>query len=134
MILNRSLTDRVHARRDAQETAQDAQWRLLYEAYQEFDAYFLRGVAQSKSSPDVADWLSQLTPVWQLVSALSQSVQDGPKELNILEWMGRTSLELIGQAGLGHSLDPLVENAGKDTFVGALKNYSYVSRSLSIAS
>ncbi|KAI0324489.1 cytochrome P450 [Cubamyces sp. BRFM 1775] len=73
--------------------------------------------------------IKNLTPTFyevshRLVSALSQSVQDGPKELNILEWMGRTSLELIGQAGLGHSLDPLVENAGKDTFVGALKNYS----------
>ena len=62
----------------------------------------------------------------QLVSVLSQIVEDEPKELNLLEWMGRTSLEFIGQAGLGISLDPLVENTGNDAFVGALKNYSYV--------
>ncbi|KAH9896681.1 cytochrome P450 [Cubamyces lactineus] len=73
--------------------------------------------------------IKNLTPTFyevshRLVSALSQIVEDEQKELNLLEWMGRTSLEFIGQAGLGCSLDPLVEESGEDTFVGALKNYS----------
>lgn len=31
-------------------------------------------------------------------------------EVNLLDWMGRTALELIGQGGLGYSFDPLVTN------------------------
>ncbi|KAJ7727343.1 cytochrome P450 [Mycena olivaceomarginata] len=42
-----------------------------------------------------------------LQSAIQSRVQDGPKENNILLWMTRTALELIGQAGLGHSFDSL---------------------------
>ena len=33
-------------------------------------------------------------------------VCDGPKELDMLSWMGRTALELMGQAGLGYSTRP----------------------------
>ena len=38
----------------------------------------------------------------------------------MLGWMGRTALELIGQGGLGHSFDPLVEET-KDKFSEAMK-------------
>jgi hypothetical protein len=30
-------------------------------------------------------------------------VTDGPQEIDIVQWMRQTALELIGQAGLGHS-------------------------------
>ena len=43
----------------------------------------------------------------------------------MLAWMGRTALELIGQAGLGYSFDPLVEESA-DEFAVAVKMLQYV--------
>lgn len=43
----------------------------------------------------------------------------------MLSWMSRTALELIGQAGIGHSFDPLVEDVG-DEYTTAVKNFLYV--------
>ncbi|KAE9397791.1 cytochrome P450 [Gymnopus androsaceus JB14] len=45
----------------------------------------------------------------KLENALKNRLQNGPQiqEVDILSWMGRTALELIGQAGLGYSFDPL---------------------------
>ena len=44
----------------------------------------------------------------------------------MLAWMGRTALELIGQAGLGYSFDPLVADC-MDEFAGAVKSFGYVT-------
>ena len=52
-------------------------------------------------------------------------MKDGPQEIDILHWMGRTALELIGQGGLGTSFDPLVEDV-KNPFAEAIKNLVYV--------
>ena len=41
-------------------------------------------------------------------------------EVDMLNWMGRAALELIGQGGLGYSFDPLVENKEND-FGDAIK-------------
>ncbi|KAJ3002739.1 hypothetical protein NUW54_g5682 [Trametes sanguinea] len=41
----------------------------------------------------------------------------------MLNWMGRTALELIGQAGLGHSFDPLKEDVTPDVYAEAIKAY-----------
>ncbi|KAI0782963.1 cytochrome P450 [Abortiporus biennis] len=46
----------------------------------------------------------------QLRDALRNEVQHGIKELDILNWLGRAALELVGQGGLGYSFDPLVED------------------------
>jgi len=43
----------------------------------------------------------------KLRNALVNEVKDGQRELDVLNWMTRTALELIGQGGLGHSFDPL---------------------------
>lgn len=50
-------------------------------------------------------------------------VEDGPREVNMLDWMGRTALELIGQGGLGYSLDPLTPAAVSNSFGDALKAF-----------
>jgi hypothetical protein len=39
----------------------------------------------------------------------------------MMHWLNRTALELIGQGGLGHSFDPLVEEMRSD-FATAIKN------------
>lgn len=46
-------------------------------------------------------------------------------EIDMLGWMGRTALELIGQGGLGYSFDPLVEER-TDVYGDALKSLVYV--------
>lgn len=53
-------------------------------------------------------------------------MQSGPAEVDMLAWMGRTALELIGQAGLGYSFDPLVADA-PDAFASAIKSFQCVS-------
>lgn len=44
----------------------------------------------------------------------------------MLEWMGRTALEIIGQAGMGHSFDSLTTDDATDPFTRAAKDYLYV--------
>ena len=34
-------------------------------------------------------------------------IADGPQDVDIVEWMRKTALELIGQAGLGYSFGTL---------------------------
>ncbi|KAJ7745984.1 cytochrome P450 [Mycena metata] len=43
-------------------------------------------------------------------AVLESKVQNGPQEVDMLLWMTRCALELVGQAGLGHSFDPLVDD------------------------
>ena len=52
-------------------------------------------------------------------------MKDGPRDLDILGWMGRTALELIGQGGLGYSFDPLISES-RDEFAEAIKSFVYV--------
>ncbi|KAH8101251.1 cytochrome P450 [Cristinia sonorae] len=59
--------------------------------------------------------MRNITPVfyqvaYRLRDAIAAEVNDSPKEVDILNWMGRAALELIGQGGLGHSFDRLTEN------------------------
>ncbi|EJF63643.1 cytochrome P450 [Dichomitus squalens LYAD-421 SS1] len=46
----------------------------------------------------------------------------GGVELDMLSWSGRTTLEVLGQAGLGHSFDPLTEDR-PDEFADAVKDF-----------
>ena len=62
----------------------------------------------------------------QLRSAIETSVDNGPANIDMIDWMGRTALELIGQAGLGYSFDPLVADS-MDEFAGAVKSFGYVT-------
>ncbi|KAK7045350.1 hypothetical protein VNI00_007599 [Paramarasmius palmivorus] len=52
---------------------------------------------------------------------LVRKVQDGPKEVDVSSWMGRTALELIGQSGLGYSFDDLEDQIRHDPFAHAIK-------------
>ncbi|KAJ4474889.1 cytochrome P450 [Lentinula aciculospora] len=60
--------------------------------------------------------MREMTPTFfeishKLNSALKDRLQRGPsmQEVDILSWMGRTALEIIGQAGLGCSFDSLTD-------------------------
>ncbi|KAJ3559691.1 hypothetical protein NM688_g188 [Phlebia brevispora] len=57
--------------------------------------------------------MRSMTPIFyntahRLRDAISAHSDAQGKEIDILNWMGRTALELIGQGGLGYSFDPLV--------------------------
>ncbi|KAJ6544798.1 cytochrome P450 [Mycena vulgaris] len=59
--------------------------------------------------------LRQMVPIFfdvgkRLRAALEFKVQEGPQEVNMLLWISRTALELVGQAGLGHSFDTLTDD------------------------
>ncbi|KAH9945553.1 cytochrome P450 monooxygenase [Amylocystis lapponica] len=58
----------------------------------------------------------------KLRDAITARVCDGPREINMLSWMARTALELIGQGGLGYSLDPLTEDT-EDEYATAAKAF-----------
>ena len=56
---------------------------------------------------------------------MQRVVESGNKdglELDILAWSGRTTLEVLGQAGLGVSFDPLTEDR-PDAFGDAVKDF-----------
>ncbi|KZT66919.1 cytochrome P450 [Daedalea quercina L-15889] len=57
----------------------------------------------------------------KLQLAIATRVKNGQQEIDILDWMGRTALELVGQAGLGWSFDPLVEDTVGENLGTAVK-------------
>ncbi|PPR00377.1 hypothetical protein CVT24_004439, partial [Panaeolus cyanescens] len=57
----------------------------------------------------------------KLETSLDNQIKDGPKEVDMLFWMGRTALELIGQSGFGHSFDDLSEDYNEHCYSSALK-------------
>ncbi|KAI0833271.1 cytochrome P450 [Trametes gibbosa] len=61
-----------------------------------------------------------------LAQAIDKRVSSQPTELDIATWMGRAALEFMGQAGLGYSLDPLIQDK-PDEYAVALKSFSYAN-------
>ncbi|OSD02143.1 cytochrome P450 [Trametes coccinea BRFM310] len=69
--------------------------------------------------------------IHKLHDAIAARVKEGPQQLDVLAWMGRAALELIGQGGLGHSFDPLTQDV-PDEFAASVKAYFSVSSQLSV--
>jgi len=65
--------------------------------------------------------------VHKLRDAMSTQITNGVTELDMLNWMGRTALELIGQGGLGYSFDPLTEDK-ENAYGNALKSLTPVGQ------
>ncbi|KAF8968283.1 cytochrome P450 [Flammula alnicola] len=55
-------------------------------------------------------------------------------QIEVMSWMTRTALELIGQSGLGYSFDPLTEDAVPHPFSEAAKNLVPTASKMRIAS
>lgn len=51
----------------------------------------------------------------------------GTTELDMMVWLSRVSLELIGQAGIGVSFDTLSESSPPNEYMLAAKQLMYVS-------
>ncbi|KAI0697096.1 cytochrome P450 [Cerioporus squamosus] len=61
-----------------------------------------------------ASHMRNLTPVFyevtnKMTSTIADLLRNGPAELDVLTWMSRTALELVGQGGMGYSFDSLNE-------------------------
>ena len=74
--------------------------------------------------------MREMTPIFysiarKLQEAVAARVQGGQAEIDMLDWMGRTALELLGQAGLGWSFDPLVHDKMDSNLGTAVKSIMY---------
>ncbi|KAG5720223.1 Cytochrome P450 4d8 [Termitomyces sp. T112] len=59
----------------------------------------------------------------RILKSLNQPLRPDSVEIDILHWISRAALEIIGQSALGYSFDPLVEGAKPHPF-GAAKEFS----------
>ncbi|KIK62429.1 hypothetical protein GYMLUDRAFT_41869 [Collybiopsis luxurians FD-317 M1] len=59
----------------------------------------------------------------QLENTLSRRVKDGPCELDLLSWMTRAALELIGQSGLGYSFDNMKDDHPEHKYSMIVKEF-----------
>ena len=67
--------------------------------------------------------LQSTSQYWQLRDAVAYNTKAGPQEVDMLEWMSRAALEIIGQGGLGCSIDSLRPDVDSSTpFGNSIKN------------
>ncbi|EKM59451.1 uncharacterized protein PHACADRAFT_249950 [Phanerochaete carnosa HHB-10118-sp] len=71
--------------------------------------------------------MKRMTPIFyrtthRLRIAIASQVGKTSAEMDLLGWLGRLALELIGQGGLGYSFDPLVANTS-NPYGEAIKDY-----------
>ena len=57
--------------------------------------------------------------------AIASRVGKEPQEIDVNGWMARTTLEMLGQAGLGYSFDDFVSDS-TDLYGESLKLFLYV--------
>ncbi|KIK69207.1 hypothetical protein GYMLUDRAFT_35277 [Collybiopsis luxurians FD-317 M1] len=69
----------------------------------------------------------------KLEHALSHRVDKGPKEIDLLGWMARTALELIGQSGFGYSFDNMEDDVPKHKYSIVIKDLVPLFNKLSFA-
>ncbi|KXN82787.1 Cytochrome P450 3A6 [Leucoagaricus sp. SymC.cos] len=58
-----------------------------------------------------------------LRTVLVKKVQEGTQEIDILHWMTRTALELIGQSGMGYSFDSLEDDNDYHPYSRSVKRF-----------
>ncbi|KAI5895540.1 cytochrome P450 [Schizophyllum commune H4-8] len=59
--------------------------------------------------------------IGKLRNTLEEITEDGPREVDVLHWMSRTALELIGRNGLGYSFDSLAVNDPGNPYSSSIK-------------
>ncbi|KAF4617777.1 hypothetical protein D9613_006307 [Agrocybe pediades] len=59
----------------------------------------------------------------KLRGTLLKKVKKGPQEIDVLYWMSRTALELIGQSGIGYSFDDLTEERPPHEYATCYKRF-----------
>ncbi|KAJ3479304.1 hypothetical protein NLI96_g9146 [Meripilus lineatus] len=69
--------------------------------------------------------MRHMTPIFYQVAhrlrgGIGKQVSQSSGDVDVLNWVSRTALELVGQGGMGYSFDPLVEDA-KNVFGDSIK-------------
>jgi cytochrome P450 len=72
--------------------------------------------------------MREIVPVFhgvtrKLRDTLTEIVQNGPKEVDLLKWSTRAAVELIGQGGLGWSFDNLDVKSDIHPYPKTIKNF-----------
>ncbi|KIJ63847.1 hypothetical protein HYDPIDRAFT_29197 [Hydnomerulius pinastri MD-312] len=72
--------------------------------------------------------MRHMTPIFREIAtnlrdSIAERVKRGPQEVNMLEWLTRTALELVGRSGLGTSFDNLKGDA-TNPYTKAIKDLS----------
>ncbi|KAG6867970.1 hypothetical protein C0993_008931 [Termitomyces sp. T159_Od127] len=68
----------------------------------------------------------------KLEKAIKNKLAHGTQEVDVLHWMSRAALEMIGQSGLGYSFDPLVEGSMPHPFSEAAKAFTPTTSKMSL--
>ena len=68
-----------------------------------------------------AAWKRILTSL-KLRDTLAEALQGGTREVDVLHWISRASLELLAQGGFGHSFNLISSNNATHPVLGAIKN------------
>lgn len=55
-------------------------------------------------------------------------MKDGPQEIDMLYWMGRTALEYIGRAGMDYSFEDFNTDESTTEYGAAIKDLMFVPR------
>lgn len=61
----------------------------------------------------------------QLRDVMKARVKENSRDLDVLFWLSRAALEIIAQAGLGRSMDPLTDDAANE-FADAMRSFQFV--------
>ncbi|KAF5327121.1 hypothetical protein D9619_004725 [Psilocybe cf. subviscida] len=82
--------------------------------------------------------MRNMVPIFYQVShkmrqSIAKSLANGPREVEMVSWMTRTALELIGQSGLGFSFDSLTDKEPTHRYAKAVKNFVHASYKLRFA-
>ncbi|PCH33099.1 hypothetical protein WOLCODRAFT_147203 [Wolfiporia cocos MD-104 SS10] len=68
-----------------------------------------RILAPAFSATEIREMLPTVRVVAaKLHNAITSRIANGSQEIDIMHWLSRATLEIIGQAGLGHSFDSLI--------------------------
>ncbi|KAE9391109.1 cytochrome P450 [Gymnopus androsaceus JB14] len=81
----------------------------------------------------IAHMRSMMPMFNDIAQKVLKRVQSGPAEIDLLGWMARTALELIGQSGFGYSFDNMEDDVPKHKYSLVIKDLVQVSVTMSSA-
>ena len=104
---------------------QNAEPRIFYQTYEVYDTYFLQCCIQREFK--LHHETSEITSYCQVREGIRNHIHNAPKDIDLLHWLHRTALELVGQGGLGYSFDSLSEDVPYTVYTRAMKDLMYGS-------
>ncbi|KAI0064111.1 cytochrome P450 [Artomyces pyxidatus] len=63
---------------------------------------------------------------YEFRKVMRKKLEDDPQEIELMDWLGRLSLEMIAQGGLGYTFESFTPDAENAEFVTAIKDFAPV--------